>query len=247
MKTPAPASPPPPSETPPETAAVPSTHSGGLDLGRSTASSTPAGGLDLGRSGASSTAAPGAPAATGGAVPRPVARAALLFDAPGIADVTELGAKTPVLRLSALQSAVGTLLVTGTSTIVWESTERVTGALTVDGHESGSPVQTSGHRPLLDYDESDACVALRHVRELRRALFIARGPAPIGVRIFDGATVTVSPGDDTHLNVLHLLRIDNVVELRAESIDKETPDESIWQQFGFVMTHRVAAQRTRSH
>jgi len=216
----------------------------------------PAAGLSLAPAGsATSTATPTPPSASGlslspgaatPAAAAPVRPESRPFPAPTIDDVRELGETDPVLRLNARESAVGSLIVSGAATAVWEDADRVTGSITAAGETAGTPVMTSGNRPLLGFDEADAIVTLRHVRELGRALFIARGAHPLGVQIFDGSTVTTAPGDDNRMFVLYLLRIDNLIELRAEPVDRTASDAAILAQFGFTLTPYVSTRETRS-
>lgn len=165
----------------------------------------------------------------------------LLFPAPGIADLYELNLADRVLRLSALESSVGTLLVSGCSAVAWESVRRVTGGATVDGHKAGTPVMTAGNRELVGYHGRDALITLRHVRELRRAIFINRSSAAMGVRLFSGESIAVPPAVDGTQIVLLVHRIGNVLELRAEPVSHDWPDIQIWAEFDFSMTHRAPA------
>jgi hypothetical protein len=199
----------------------------------------PSAGLSLGPTAAAASAPPAAAAAAAPPESRP-------FPAPTIEDVRELGENEPVLRLNARESAVGSLIVSGADVAVWEDADRVTGSATATGDTAGTPVVTSGNRPLLGFDEADAIVSLRHVRELGRALFIARAAHPLGVQIFDGSTVTTAAGDATRMFVLYLLRIDNLIELRAEPVDRSASDEEILTQFGFTLTPHVATRESRS-
>ncbi|SEE94959.1 hypothetical protein SAMN04489740_3277 [Arthrobacter alpinus] len=164
---------------------------------------------------------------------------ALLFPAPAIEDVYELNLVDRALRLSPLQSSVGTLLVSGSTAVVWESVRRVVGAQTADGHKAGSPVETSGNRELVGYVGSDALITLRHVRELRRAIFINRSSSAMGVRLFSGDTVALPPAAEGTQMVLLVHRIGNVLELRAEPVPLDWQDVAIWQEFDFSMTHRA--------
>ncbi len=163
----------------------------------------------------------------------------LLFAAPGIDDVYELNVQQRVLRLTPLESAVGTLVVSGSTAMAWESVRRVVGGADAAGHTAGSPVKTSGNRPLVGYDGKNALVSLRHVRELRRAIFINRSPRPMGVQLFGGATVALPPATAGTQTVLLLHRIGNVLELRAEPVPEAWEDLQIWQEFDFTMTHRA--------
>lgn len=163
----------------------------------------------------------------------------LLFAAPRIEDVYELNLVQRLLRLTPLQSAVGTLVVSGSTAAAWESVRRVTGGQTVDGHKAGSPVTTSGNRELVGYHGRDALITLRHVRELRRAIFINRSSAAMGVKLFSGDTVALPPAADGAQTVLLVHRIGNVLELRAEPVPRDWQDQQIWQEFDFSMTHRA--------
>ena len=171
---------------------------------------------------------------------------ALPFDAPGIAAVRELGEAEPVLRLNALESALGSLVVTGVTSIAWEDSTLITGAAQADGGMTGSPVSTTGNRPLVGFDQRDALVALRHVRSLRRALFIGRGPEIVGAQIFGGEGFTVAAGDTTQMYVLYLLRVGNLLELRAEAVSRTATDEAIYADFGFSMTPPFPTRDPRS-
>ena len=169
----------------------------------------------------------------------------LLFAAPGIHDVYELNLQERVLRLTPLESAVGTLVVIGSTAMAWESVRRVVGGADSAGHTAGTPVKTRGNRPLAGYDGRNALIPLRHVRELRRAIFINRSSRPMGVQVFSGASVALPPSADGTQMVLLLHRIGNVLELRAEPVPESWEDQQIWREFDFTMTHQapVAAYR----
>jgi hypothetical protein len=79
-------------------------------------------------------------------------------------------------------------------------------------------------------------VVLRHLRQLRRALFIA-GAGPLTVQTFDGAAAAIAGSlGEGRRTVLTLQRIGSVLELRAESVPAEWDDGQIWREFGFTMT-----------
>lgn len=163
----------------------------------------------------------------------------LLFPAPRIHDLYELNLQDRVLRLTALESSVGTLVISGSTAIAWESVRRVVGGADVAGHTVGSPVLTAGNRALVAYDANNALLTLRHIRQLRRAIFINRGKQSMGVRIFSGESVAVPPPLDGSQIVLLALRIGNVLELRAEPVPLDWSDQQIWTEFDFTMTHRA--------
>ena len=228
----------------PETQRAPAA---GLSLAPAPAGAASSAGLSLGRSpaGAPAPASPGTQAAAP-AGRAPVSPDLLPFAAPTIDEVSQLGETEPVLRLNARQSAVGSLIVSGADVAVWEDESRVTGSATAAGDTDGTPVRTRGNRPLVGFDDADAIVSLRHVRQLRRALFIARGSRPLGVQLFTGSTVTIAPGDDDRMFILCLSRIGNLLELRAEPVERGTSDAAILSQFGFTLTPYVAPRESRS-
>ena len=220
---------------PPAEAAVP---------GAATAAPPAARGLDL------SHHRPGdPPAVTVHPTSPPVARRPTRpqpFAAPRFDAVRELGPHDPVVRLSPVQSGIGSLIVTTTRSAGWESSSRVSGTVDAAGDHAGSAVTTSGNRVLVTYVDADVIVALRHVRELRRALFLGRAGEPIGIELFDGTTLAVSPGGLDETFALYLIRIDSVVELRAEPVPRSLTDQQVYAQFGFVMTAQVASRNSRN-
>jgi hypothetical protein len=241
-------------EREPEQSPAPRTSSAGLSLSpsapaapTSTSSSTSlssSSSLSLSPSTPASAAAPATSASRPAAPTAPAG--SLPFEAPTIDELRELDEDEPVLRLNARESAIGSLIVSGATFAAWEDPERVTGSVTAAGGTAGSPVTTSGNRPLIGLDESDALVALRHVGQLRRALFIGRGPEILGVQIFDGATVTIAAGDTSRMFVLYMLRVGNLIELRAEPVDRSATDDSILKQFGFTLTPYLPPRESRS-
>ena len=104
---------------------------------------------------------------------------------------------------------------------------------------------TAGNRDLVGYHGKDALISLRHVRELRRAIFINHSSAAMGVRLFSGESVAVPPATDGTQIVLLVHRIGNVLELRAEPVPHDWPDIQIWAEFDFSMTHRAPASGNR--
>ncbi|WIB25013.1 hypothetical protein [Curtobacterium sp. MCSS17_015] len=158
------------------------------------------------------------------------------FPAPDPRDVRVLDAETPVVRLDRRRSAVGALRVTGSTSAAWESVDRVVGARTVDGATAGRSVTTPGNRPLVGYDDRDVLVALRHVRDLRRALVMGRGAERLVVALHDGTTLAVDPGDADTTVVLALSVVDGEVELRAEPFPRASHDGDVFAAFGFVLS-----------
>ncbi|MBO1268289.1 hypothetical protein [Arthrobacter cavernae] len=194
------------------------------------------GGLDLGRSPAHS---PDAHSPAGTAPAPPPARtdiSAQAFPAPAFGSVRQLSETDPVVRLNARQSGIGTLLVGAARSVTWEDNNLITGACTARGDTAGTAVRTSGNRPLAGFSEQSAAVSLRHVRQLRRALFIA-GESPLTIGIFDGTAAAASPRNQIgERTVLYVSRIGSVLEMRVEFVPAHSTDEDIWAAFGFTMT-----------
>jgi hypothetical protein len=161
---------------------------------------------------------------------------ARLYPAPAFGTRAQLSARDAVVRLTPRQSAIGSLFVTGARGTAWEDANRITGAQSVHREQIGTAIQTAGGRPLVGYVNRDVVVVLRHVRQLRRALFIAAG-GPLTVQTFDGAAAAI-PGSlgEGRRTVLTLTRIGSVLELRAESVPDGWDDGQIWREFGFSMT-----------
>ena len=206
--------------------------SNGLTLGESRAGS---GGLTLNASPAPTRSATVSVASK--PVPRPAPDTSeRLFPAPDFGSVRELGEANPVVRLNARQSAIGSLLVAGVRSVAWEDQQLTSGAHHADGHKAGTPVVTPGNRPLAGVQDGAAIVSLRHVRLLRRVLFVA-GETPLTVGVFDGAAAAVAARNDAGLrSVLYVARVGAVLELRAEFVPADASDAAIWAIFGFTMT-----------
>lgn len=208
----------------------------------------------------------GRPAAGSGAAATRGLPAAGLFPAPGINDGRTLNEKSPLVRLAPLQSAVGSLLVTGTRAVVWEAADLTTGARTAESAPAevlGTEVQTAGNRPLVGYAGDVAVIPLRHAGELRRALFIPRPDTPMLVEIYDGGTVVLpfdtadpanmsagpaAPNCDQQLvQVLSVLRVGNQLELRAEALPAGSLDlPAVLEEFGFTLTESMASTLRRN-
>jgi len=159
-----------------------------------------------------------------------------LFPAPDFGSVRELGEANPVVRLNARQSAIGSLLVTGVRSVAWEDQQLTAGAHHVEGHKAGTAVLTPGNRPLAGVQDGAGIVSLRHMRLLRRALFVA-AETPLTVGVFDGAAAAVAARNHAGLrSVLYVVRVGALLELRAEFVPADASDAAIWAIFGFSMT-----------
>ena len=220
------------------------THRSPLDLSVPAAPATPTPHASAQRGNPLDLSAPaagrGAPA-TGRGPSRPASPEERLYPAPAFGELRQLTARDAVVRLNPRQAGIGSLVVTGARGVAWEGTDRTTGAQSVHREEIGTPIPTPGNRPLLGFVSRDAVLVLRHVRELRRALFIA-AEGPMTAVAFAGAGTAVhgslGAGQRT---VLTAMRIGSVLELRAESVPADWDDGQIWREFAFTMTVGLGA------
>ncbi|WP_146362717.1 hypothetical protein [Arthrobacter yangruifuii] len=193
--------------------------------------------------------APMRPASSSGA-PAPVRAEPVhsrLFPAPGMGDLRSLDRQNPVLRLTPMESAVGSLVVAGTVRAVWEGDGYSTGSVSSGEFRpenlEGVMVSTPGNRPLVGYEGDLALIPLRHVRKLRRALFFPKPKQPLSVGLYNGKSVTIpARAGERSFYVLSVIRIGEVLELRAEELPFGMEFKAIWEAFGFSMTTRLPYQ-----
>jgi hypothetical protein len=160
------------------------------------------------------------------------------FPAPDVTDVRELSRDQPVVRLSPRRSAIGTLVVTGGVHAVWESTELVDGAAFSTGQRMGDVVTTSGNRPLVAFDGDEVLVALRHVRELRRALVVAGDGAWLQVELPGDRRLSVDPAEPGERVALAMLVVDGLLELRRVTLPDTLTPPLVHQRFGYSIPER---------
>lgn len=174
----------------------------------------------------------------------PVRDSARLFSAPGFTETRQLAEDAPIVRLNARQSGIGTLLVHGARSTAWEDIDHVTGTENAQGERAGVASPTIGNRNLVAFHDGSAAIALRHVRRLRRAIFVAQ-EEPLVVSLFGESALAVSPkASDGKRAVLYISRIDSLLELRAEYLEA-ADDQAIWAAFGFTMTTPTRVQTGR--
>ena len=188
---------------------------------------------------ASPSRAPGGSAGSGAAPSRPrrVARPQP-FVAPDLTGVRELGAESPLVRLSPRRSAIGTLAVVGGVHAMWESTDLVDGAAFASGERQGDSVVTSGNRPLVAFDGDEVLVTLRHVRELRRAHVVAGDGAWLRVDLPGDRTLAVDPPGPGERVALSLLVVDGRLELRRVTLPDTLTPSLVHQRFGYSIPER---------
>lgn len=175
----------------------------------------------------------------GAATPRErIDAASWLFPAPALRSLRHFSDEIRVARLDARQSGIGTLVVSGAQSVAWEDTNCTTGAENVHGAKAGSRVPTSGNRPLVAFHEGTAVITLRHIQQLRRAIFIS-GETPLTVEVYGGAAAVVLPRGSEKA-ILYISRIGTLLELRVDYL-AVSKAEDLWAQFGFRMTVPVVS------
>jgi hypothetical protein len=130
---------------------------------------------------------------------------------PVLSGTVTLTAARPVVRLTARQSAIGSLIVTGANYFAWETQDRASGSVRRGGGEPRMPA--FGKRPLVEFVDDDVVVGLRHVAEIRRLIFAASG-GTITATVHSGAQIRVDTTDGTM--VLHLALVGRLIEARIE-------------------------------
>ena len=156
----------------------------------------------------------GAPAAPAPAERAPRGPALLLVPPPGVTSAATLDADDPVVRLDALQSGIGALLIRGAEQVAWEDREERAGVVRSDGGVTGDDVPRHGNRSLLRPFEGDVLVTLRHVRALRRLLVDA--PADTVVSLLPYCTGTVRAAQPSARLRVSVVVVDGRLEVRLE-------------------------------
>lgn len=143
---------------------------------------------------------------------------------------TKLNPKNPVIRLTALQSAIGSLTFKNSAFFAWETKDRKTGFCYSDNtykvdYQSTKTGQTYpslpeitpplfGNRVLAEYvDSNDIVLSAKHINTIRRLIIVPKQSKTLTVTTFSGLTVTV---EFTHDMVLYVSVVDKQVELRLE-------------------------------
>ncbi|WP_146077722.1 hypothetical protein [Rathayibacter rathayi] len=139
---------------------------------------------------------------------------------------TKLTDSAPVARLTARQSALGSLVLDGATSAWWElAGSQRTGFL--DGGVRESHLPEFANRPILELFDGRLYLGAKHARELRRVL--VRADRALTVTGVGGARITVVPAPHGE-TVLHVSVIGAELELRREVVrDGEDPGRA----FGF--------------
>jgi hypothetical protein len=142
---------------------------------------------------------------------------------PAAAGRVVLTADAPVVRLSARQSAIGSLIISGADRFAWETQARAAG---IAGKGEQPPAMpTHANRPLIEHVDDDLIVGLRHFASLRR-LIIEASSGTITATLLDGTTIVADTNGGQ--DVLHLSVVGHHIELRLETL---TPGKNVAETF----------------
>lgn len=132
-------------------------------------------------------------------------------------DATTLSREEPVVRLSRLQSAIGTLRIDGAGDVGWQSADGEAGASATSTALRGGPVHAN--RPLVErISNQQVLVGLRHVHDLRRLVVT---PADTTITITTAGETVITVDGTAYIHV-----VGGVLEIRLE-VDTSITD------FGF--------------
>lgn len=149
----------------------------------------------------------------------PRGAALILVPPPGVTGTVTLDPAEPVVRMDALQSGVGGLVIRGADRVAWEDTAERSGVLepgapTSVGSSTGDDVPQHGNRSLLRPLDGTVVVTLRHVRALRRLLIDA--PANTVVTLTPYCAGVVRAADPAARLRLSVVVVEGRLEIRAE-------------------------------
>lgn len=142
-------------------------------------------------------------------------------------DSIGLRLEQPVVRLSRLQSAIGSMVVEQAERIVWESQDFRTGIIDNASSLNAEKVPSRSNRKVVEFSKERAVVGLRQFKSLRRVVFVSQ--KDMVVSLYDGAKITIPT--DSGKNVLLLSVIQDEIELRLEFVNLDDPVPA----FGFVL------------
>lgn len=132
---------------------------------------------------------------------------------PGVSGKVVLSLEEPSVLLSRVQSAVGSLSVSGAEAFAWEGIDGF-GALVLS-HGPASTAPMFANRKLVEFHKGDVVVGLKHFRNLRR-LIIGTRTGMLRAKLYDGSEIIA---DGAHgANALLISRYHNRLEFRLEEI-----------------------------
>jgi hypothetical protein len=133
---------------------------------------------------------------------------------PGVEGKVILSLEEPSVRLSRVQSALGSMLISGAEAFAWEGTDGFGGLVLADGSESTAPMYSN--RRLVEFHKGELVVGLRHFRNLRR-LIVGTRQGILKARIYDESEVITDGGLGS--NALLISKVGDQLEFRLEKIN----------------------------
>lgn len=125
-----------------------------------------------------------------------------------------LSLEEPSVLLSKIQSAVGSLVISGAEAFAWEANDGFGNLVLADGSDSTAPLY-SGRR-LVEFHKGELVVGLRHLRNLRR-LVVGTRTGMLRAKLYDESEIIADGGQGS--NALLISRVGNQLEFRLEKIN----------------------------
>lgn len=145
---------------------------------------------------------------------------------------TKLTSKNPVIRLTRMQSSIGSINFRNVAYFAWETKDRQTGfRYSDDSYKTDfQSVKTGqnypfvpeiatpefGNRDLMEYiDSENVVLSARHINQVRRVVLMPKASKTLTITASNGLSINVEYAQDT---VLYMSVIDKQIELRLEKI-----------------------------
>jgi hypothetical protein len=133
---------------------------------------------------------------------------------PSVEGKVILSLEEPSVLLSKVQSAVGSLQISGAEAFAWEANDGFGNLVLADGNDSTAPVY--GGRHLVEFHKGELVVGLRHFRNLRR-LIVGTRTGMLRAKLYDESEIIADGGQGS--NALLISRVGNQLEFRLEKIN----------------------------
>lgn len=125
-----------------------------------------------------------------------------------------LSMEEPSVLLRKVQSAVGSLIISGAEAFAWEANDGFGNLVLADGPDSTAPLY--GGRRLAEFHKGELVVGLRHFKNLRR-LIVGTRTGMLRSRLYDESEIIADGGQGS--NALLISRVSNQLEFRLEKIN----------------------------
>lgn len=133
---------------------------------------------------------------------------------PSVEGKVILSLEEPSVLLSRVQSALGSLVISGAEAFAWEGNDGFGALVLADGSES--PVPMYGNRHLIEFHKGDLLLGLRHFKNFRR-LIVGTRTGMLKARLYDESEIIADGA--LGANALLISRVGNQIEFRLEKIN----------------------------